>query len=176
MSRRALLASALLLLGVSLGLKWLVASGARTVDEIGFARTLAARLNVSGFDAAVVRRFTATVVVAQRGDCRFLIRHARRIAYRARTYEQVAKPYGGLSYRWSGAWISEPPVAELTFRSLVQEQLARLGVDTRRPALLGVAATARCRATLPDLDGLTVGTKPTAPARPKASPSAPARS
>lgn len=160
MSRRALLASALALLALSLGLKWQVASGARAIDEPGFARTVAARLTGAGYGARIMLRFGAPVVVASKGDCHLLIRHALRIAHRARTYEQVAKPYGGLSYRWSGAWTDQPPVAQLTVRTLMQEQLARLGVDTERPALVAVAATPRCRAVLPSVDGLSIGTMP----------------
>ena len=160
MSRRALLASALLLLVLSLAIKWQVASGARAIDEKGFARTVAARLENAGYETRIMLRFGAPVVVATKGNCRLLIRHALRIAHRARTYEQVAKPYGGLSYRWSGAWTEEPPVAQLTVRTLLQEQLARLGVDTERPALVAVAATARCRAVLPDIDRLAIGTRP----------------
>lgn len=160
MSRRALLASALALLALSLGLKWQVASGARAIDEPGFARSVAARLESAGYEARIVLRFGAPVVVASKGNCRILIRHALRIAHRARTYEQVAKPYGGLSYRWSGAWTDEPPVAQLTVRTLLQEQLARLGVDTERPALVAVAATPRCRASLPEMNEMTIGTMP----------------
>lgn len=160
MSRRALFASTLALLALSLALKWQVASGARAIDEPAFARTVAARLDDAGYDARIMLRFSAPVVVATKGECSVLIRHALRIAHRARTYEQVAKPYGGLSYRWSGAWTEEPPVAQLTVRTLMQEQLARLGVDTERPALVAVAATPRCRGLLPGLDGLLIGTMP----------------
>lgn len=162
MSRRALFASALLLLALSLAIKWQVASGARAIDEPGFAHTVAARLSGAGYATRIMLRFGAPVVVATKGDCRLLIRHALRIAHRARTYEQVAKPYGGLSYRWSGAWTDKPPVAQLTIRTLAQEQLARLGVDTRRLALVAVAATPSCRTSLPDMDGLTIGTMPIA--------------
>ena len=158
MSRRALFASALLLLALSLAIKWQVASGARAIDEPGFARTVAARLERAGYETRIMLRFGAPVVVATKGDCRLLIRHALRIAHRARTYEQVAKPYGGLSYRWSGAWTDSPPVAQLTVRTLLQEQLARLGVDTSRTALIAVAGTARCRGLLPGMDGLMIGT------------------
>ena len=162
MSRRALFASALALLALSLAIKWQVASGARAIDEPGFASTIAARLENAGYETRIMLRFGAPVVVASKGDCRLLIRHALRIAHRARTYEQVAKPYGGLSYRWSGAWTATPPIAQLTVRTLLQEQLARLGVDTSRAALVAVAGTPRCRAVLPNLDGLAIGTMPIA--------------
>ena len=160
MSRRALFASALLLLALSLAIKWQVASGARAIDEPGFAHIVAARLARAGYDARIVLRFGAPVVVAERGDCRVMIRHALRIAHRASTYVQAARPYGGVSYRWSGAWTATPPAAQLTVRTLLQEQLARLGVETTRPALVAVAATLHCRAALPDMDGLTIGTIP----------------
>lgn len=160
MPKRALALSLgiILFLCVSLGLKLAVANGARQIDDQTLARQIAGRLSAQGLDADLQDRFGNPVVEARWVGCRMLLRHARRLANRQQVYAATARPYGPLAYRWDGRWTDSPPKAWLTATTLLQEQLARLGIDTHRAPLIAVAGPVQCRDSLPSLDGLAVGT------------------
>ncbi|MGH6787064.1 MAG: hypothetical protein ACREBO_09550 [Novosphingobium sp.] len=134
----ALVGLAGLLLKLTSGDRMIVADFPRADVE------LVARLRAAGFAIDPRQLGGGRQYLARRGECRVVVGLMDRLGQDIALWEAQQRDRGRLTYRIGPHASTTYPRWRAGFAEQSQRQLARLGIGTSRPALIGLAEWGRC--------------------------------
>ena len=103
-------------------------------------------LGRAGIPSTVEHRKVSQVdtVVGRRGNCSIRLSDGTRANERASVFTRQAGGLGAPRYFYAGEWSKTPPMFRSEVVAILQRSLARIGIDTGRPVILAVSASAAC--------------------------------
>jgi hypothetical protein len=154
----------LLLLALSLGLKFILANRSLAPDEARLLRDIEARFRDHGYGTAIVdRRYQGDIVVASRGRCLAAARNGDNGTMLDAEFRQNSATIGPLRYLYGGGASAEPPRLQPALTLSTQYIFGRIGIATSREPVIALAAGPGCAIPPDFFAGLRLYLVPAAP-------------
>lgn len=153
------------LLVLSLGLKLGGSMVPLRADDTALQTAIATRLRAQGYSASPGNDGNVRLVTAKRGACQLHAMNMEAEGHLVSWFRQHAAQLGPVTFHYRGNSSTAFPRLRPPIEAFLQQTGFRLGINSRRPALIAVAASPACGNQLPDWAGLALaGTPATATA------------